>query len=157
VEVLRATPAIVGVLSIVSSLASLPAMRLFGRLNDLWGAHKLTLLTGLIIPLMPVLWIFTSSPWHVVPINIASGILWAGFGMASFNLLLLMSTHETLARYSALFQIAVMLSSAAGAVVGGLVVQTWGFTPIFLLSGLGRLIGMLLFWKLVKAPTVHPV
>jgi predicted MFS family arabinose efflux permease len=142
----------VGILSIVSSLAGLPALRLFGSLNDRWGARKLTLVTGFIIPIVPVLWAFTTTPWHPVSINIAAGILWAGYGLASFNLLLLLSTPQTLPRYTALFQIAVMVSSALGAAAGGVIVQAWGFTAIFVLSGVGRLAGMLVFWKLVKTP-----
>jgi MFS family permease len=154
VEVLKATPAIVGALSIVASLASLPAQRFFGHLNDQMGSKKVTLITGLVIPIMPLLWIFATSAWHIVPIQIFSGILWAGYGLASFNFLLSISTHETRARYSALFQIAVMISAAAGAAVGGLIVQHWGYTAIFILSGAGRLVGMLIFWKRVHAVEV---
>ncbi len=153
VEVLKATPAIVGILSIVSSLAGLPALRIFGGLNDRWGARKVTLVTGFIIPIVPVMWAFTTSPWHPVPINIAAGILWAGYSLASFNLLLMLSTPQTLPRYTALFQIAVMISSALGAAAGGLITQAWGFNAIFVLSGVGRLVGILVFWRMVKTPS----
>ena len=156
VENLNATPAVVGVLSIVSSLAAIPAMRLLGGLNDRWGAYKVTLLTGLLIPLVPVLWIFTRTPWHVVPINIASGILWAGYGLASFNFLLSISKPESLPRYTALFQIAVALSTAIGAAAGGLIVQGWGFPALFLLSGIMRLVGIGVFWRMVKSPKMDP-
>ena len=54
-------PQSVGILSIVSSLAGLPALRFFGSLNDRWGARKVTLLTGFLIPLVPVMWAFTTS------------------------------------------------------------------------------------------------
>lgn len=153
VEVLKATPAIVGMLSIVSSVAGIPALRLFGSLNDRWGARKLTLLTGLLIPPVPVLWMFTTQPWHPAPINILSGVLWAGYGLASFNFLLSLSKAENLSRYTALYQIAVLAATAAGAALGGIIVQQWGFTAIFVLSGIGRLAGILFFWKMVKSPT----
>jgi len=153
VEVLKATPAVVGILSIIASLAGLPALRLFGSLNDRWGAHKLTLFTGFLIPIVPVLWVFTSTPWQPVPIQVISGILWAGFGLASFNLLLLLSTPQTLPRYTALFQMAVMISSAVGSAAGGLIVQAWGFPAIFILSGTLRLVGIIVFWRMVKTPT----
>lgn len=153
VEVLKATPAVVGILSIISSLAGLPALRLFGGLNDRWGAYKLTLFTGFLIPLVPVLWVFTSTPWHPAPIQVLAGALWAGYGLASFNLLLLISTPQTLPRYTALFQMAVMISSAVGSAAGGFIVQAWGFPAIFILSGILRLAGIIVFWKLVKTPT----
>jgi MFS-type transporter involved in bile tolerance (Atg22 family) len=150
VEDLHATAAVVGILSIVSSLAGLPALRFFGGLNDRWGARKVIMITGFLIPLVPVLWAFTTEPWHAVPINIMGGILWAGYGLASFNLLLLLSTQQTLPRYTALFQIAVLIASAAGAAAGGIIVEKWNFDVIFILSGVGRLVGMIVFWKFVK-------
>jgi MFS family permease len=151
VENLNATPTVVGVLSIVASLSAIPAMRLLGSLNDRWGSYKVTLMTGLLIPLVPVLWIFTRNPWHVVPINIVSGILWAGYGLAIFNFLLSISKPELLPRYTALFQIAVALSAAVGAAAGGFIVQAWGFPALFLLSGVMRLVGIVVFWRLVKS------
>lgn len=146
---LGATAAIVGLLNIVSSIASLPAQRFFGQLNDRLGARRVMIICGLLIPIMPVSWIFTSSPWHIVPINIGSGILWAGFNLASFNFLLSISTPENRARYSALFQIVVMLTSAIGAALGGFMVTHWGYNIVFILSGAGRFAAILLFWKLV--------
>jgi len=151
VEILHATPAIVGGLAIVSSLASLPAQRYFGALNDRWGSRKVTLLCGFLIPLMPVCWAFVTSAWHIIPINIVSGILWAGYSLASFNFLLSISTPENRARYTALLQISVMVATAAGAAVGGFIVQHWGFVAIFVISGVGRFIGNLIFWRKVKA------
>ncbi len=150
VENLHATPAEVGILSIISSLAGIPAVRFFGGLNDRWGAYKVTLLTGLLIPLVPVLWIFTRVPWHVAPINITSGILWAGYGLASFNFLLSISKAETLPRFTALFQISVAVATAAGAALGGIIVQHLGFPAIFLTSGLLRLVGIFVFWRMVR-------
>lgn len=154
VEQLKATPAIVGILSIVSSLAGLPALRLFGNLNDRLGAYRVTLLSGLLIPFAPILWIFTRSPWHPLPINIFSGFLWAGYNLASFNLLLAITPPELRPRYSALYQISVMVSAAAGAAIGGGIVQQWGFPAIFLLSGIGRMISLFVFWRTVKPPVI---
>jgi predicted MFS family arabinose efflux permease len=152
VEELNATPVIVGILSIVSSLAGLPALRLFGRLNDRLGAHRTLLLSGLLIPLVPVLWIFTRSAWHPLPINLLAGFLWAGYSLASFNLLLSLCAPELRARYSALFQLTVMISAAVGAAAGGFIVQAWGFPAIFILSGIGRVIGLVVFWRTVRPP-----
>lgn len=152
VEELNATPVIVGILSIVSSLAGLPALRLFGRLNDRLGAHRTLLLSGLLIPLVPVLWIFTRSAWHPLPINLLAGFLWAGYSLASFNLLLSLCSPELRARYSALFQLTVMISAAVGAAAGGFIVQAWGFPAIFILSGIGRAVALVIFWRTVRPP-----
>ena len=150
VEVLKATPEIVGVLNIIASLAGLPALRFFGWLNDQWGARKVMLLTHFLIPIVPVLWIYTYQPWDPWFVQILSGAFWAGQGLAAFNFLLDISPAEGRPRYVALFQISVALSLAVGAALGGVVVETFGFATIFLVSGIGRLIGAILLWRFVR-------
>jgi MFS family permease len=153
VEELKSTAAIVGVLGIVSSLAGLPALRFFGGLNDRWGSRRVLLLVSLLIPFLPPLWIFMRGPWDPLIIQVLSGILWAGQGLASFNFLLEIAPAEGRARYSALFQIAVMLALALGAAAGGVLVETLGYQAIFIASGIGRMAGALLMWRLVRP---HP-
>jgi predicted MFS family arabinose efflux permease len=123
-------------------------------LVDLWGAHRLQLVSGLLIPILPVLWVFTRSPWHVIPINILSGVLWGAYGLASFNLLLELTPQEGRARYSAMYQLLVTLALAAGAVVGGWMVTQWGYTAIFITSAIGRLAAALLFARFVRRPAI---
>ncbi|WP_041454791.1 MFS transporter [Anaerolinea thermophila] len=155
VEVLNSTAAIIGIQSIIASVAGLPAQRLFGALNDRWGARKVLLLTGFLIPFMPFVWLFVRSPWHPTPINIWAGFMWAGYNLATFNFLLALSTPQTRARYSALYQIAVTLSLAAGSAFGGFLVQHVGYPAIFISSGLGRFLSVFLLWRFVKAPEEH--
>lgn len=133
----------------VSTLSALPGQRLFGVLADRWGPRRVQLITGLLIPLMPWAWAMTRSPWHVVPIELGAGFLWAGYNLASFNLLLLLTPEDRRSRYTALYQIVVMAALAGGAALGGGVASRWGYTTIFVLSGLGRLSAALLFARFV--------
>ena len=48
---------------ILSSLAGLPVLPLFGRLNDRWGSRKLAIILGFFIPVMPLCWPLVSGPW----------------------------------------------------------------------------------------------
>ena len=59
------------------------------------------------------------------------------------------------ARYSALYAMTLMISAAAGSAVGGLIVQHIGYIAIFVVSGVGRILGNVLLWRLVKAPPEH--
>jgi MFS family permease len=145
VESLRATPDVVGVLSTISTLTALPGQRLFGPMADRWGAQRVQLVTGLIIPLLPWGWALTRSPWHVVPIHVAGGFLWAGYNLANFNMLLTITPENLRPRYTALYQIVVMAALAIGAAVGGVIVEQWGYHTLFILSGIGRLAAALLF------------
>jgi MFS family permease len=145
VESLSATPAVVGILSTVSTLTALPGQRLFGSMADRWGARRVQLVTGLIIPLLPLGWALTRSVWHTVPIHIVGGFLWAGYNLANFNLLLAMTPEGLRPRYTALYQVVVMGGLAAGSAIGGIVIEQWGYHLVFILSGIGRFAAALIF------------
>ncbi len=151
VEGLGAAASMVGLLSVVSGLAALPGQRLFGILADRWGPRRVQLLAGLLIPILPLCWLLVRSPWHVVPIDMAGGFLWAGYNLAAFNFLLTLMPEERRARFSALHQVLVTVAQAGGAALGGVVAETWGYKTIFVISGIGRLLAALLF-----ARFVHP-
>ena len=145
VESLEATPDVVGILSTVSTLTALPGQRLFGTMSDRWGARRVLIATGFIIPLLPLAWALTRSVWHTVPIHIVGGFLWAGYNLASFNLLLTMTPEDLRPRYTALYQLVVMVSLAIGPVLGGVIIERWGYYAVFILSGIGRFASVLVF------------
>jgi len=153
---LKASAAMVGITAITSTVSSLLVQRRLGRLADRWGAHRLQLISGLLIPILPLAWAFIRAPWHVILINIVSGALWGAYGLASFNLLLELTPQEGRARYSAMYQIFVTLALAAGAAVGGWMVTQWGYSAIFVISGIGRLVAALLFAYFVRKPVSIP-
>jgi MFS family permease len=153
VQVLGATPDVVGFLSIVAPLSALPAQRLFGKLADRWGPRRVQYLTGFLIPLLPWAWVLTRSPWHAAPINLAGGFLWAGYNLASFNMLLVLTPEDLRPRYTALYQIVVTLAVSGGAALGSAIfelvntayAETWAYRVNFVTSGIGRLAAALLF------------
>ena len=151
VEALQSSPVFVGIASIVSSLAGMFAQKKSGELADRWGPRRVQLISGLLIPIMPIFWVFIRQPWQTLPVNIAAGVLWAAYSLSSFNLLLVLTPAEQRARYSAIYQVIVTLSLAAGAAVGGLMVTHWGYPAIFISSGAGRLAAALLFALFVPA------
>ena len=153
---LKASAAMVGITAITSTVSSLLVQRRLGRLADRWGAHRLQLISGLLIPILPLAWAFIRAPWHVILINIVSGALWGAYGLASFNLLLELTPQEGRARYSAMYQIFVTLALAAGAAVGSWMVTQWGYTAIFVTSAIGRLVAALLFAYFVRKPVSLP-
>ncbi|MGB7539545.1 MAG: MFS transporter [Anaerolineales bacterium] len=140
----------VGILTAATSLASLPALWFFGPLADRWGPRRIILITSLLIPILPLAWIFVPSPWYVLGINLASGVLWSGFSMCVLNLLLQIAPRSERARFSAVHQIVVAVSLALGAAFGGWVVTAFGYKAVFAISGIGRFIAALIFARFVK-------
>jgi MFS family permease len=156
VKDLGATASIIGVVAVVGKITSMPAQRYFGPLVDRWGARRLIRLMAFFIPILPFSWYFVQAPWQAIPINALGGILWAGMNLASFNLLLDISPQEQRARYSAMYQIAVALSAAIGAFLGGFIADHWGIRFVFLLSALGRFFSANVFAKFVHQPPSKP-
>ena len=152
---LHADATMIALTTISSTLASILAQRKSGDLNDRWGARRLTVVCGLLIPVVPLMWVFATAAWHVILINLVSGMLWAGYSLASFNYLLIVTPDDRRARFSALFQIVVMVSLAVGAALGSLIVTRWGYFTVFSASAAGRMLAALLFvWLLSrKKPT----
>lgn len=151
VQDMNASNAIIGLTSIASTVAAMLVQRKIGQVNDRWGSHRLQVVAGLLIPFVPMLWVFVTSAWHAIPLNILGGALWGAFNLASFNYLLQMTPGEKRARYSAIFQMTVTLSLAAGAALGSLLITNFGYQTIFLVSGVGRLLAALLFARFSHA------
>jgi MFS family permease len=156
VKNLQATPTMVAILATTASLSGLLSQTTFGALADRWGPRRVQLITGLLIPILPVSWVFVREPWQIIPLNLLSGSLWAGYTLASFNLLLLLTPEDLRARYTAIYQLLVSLSLAIGAAIGSLLVTQWGFDAVFIASGLGRLLAAFLFARYVPAPSPAP-
>lgn len=149
---LKTTASLIGIIAVVGKIAALPSQRIFGLLADRWGPRKLMWLTTIMIPLLPISWYFVQASWQAIPINIVGGVLWAGYNLASFNMLLEIAPADQRARYSALYQIAITISTAAGAALGGVIAETWGIRLAFLASGIGRTLAAGLFTMKVQQP-----
>ncbi|MGD0877396.1 MAG: MFS transporter [Anaerolineales bacterium] len=153
VENLKFTASMVGIVSIVSSITGLLIQRRIGRLSDRWGPRKLQMIFMFLIPILPFAWLFVTKYWHVILLNSISGVLWAAFNLVSFNFLLSLTPDAQRARFSAFYQILVMLALAGGAAVGAWVVTAWGYQAIFLCSAIGRVAAAFLFIRFVPPVT----
>lgn len=151
VQNLKFSASMVGITSIVTTIASLLIQRQVGRFSDRLGPRKVQIICMFLIPILPFAWLFITRLWQIVLLNSFGGVLWGAFNLVSFNFLLSLTPDAQRARYSAIFQILVMLALAAGAAIGAWVVTQWGYRAIFLISAIGRLISGFLFLRFVSA------
>jgi MFS family permease len=145
---LNASATAVGVLASVSSLTALFGQRYFSSVIDRRGAYWVQGITSLFIPLAPWAWMLVTAPWQVGIINAFVGFAWAGYNLANFNLLLELTPSDHRARAVALYQLAVFSSAVAGPLLGGFLADRLGYQFIFMLSGIGRYTGAILFFWL---------
>ena len=149
---LGASVGLVGLFTSLSSLAALGGQLVFGKVLDRRGAVFLQLATGFPIALLPVMWVFYTDPWQVGINNVFGGFLWAGFNLANCNLLLQVTPNVGRARAVALYQTGVFASAFLGPLLGGYLADAVSFELIFVLSGIGRALGMVIFLALTWWP-----
>lgn len=142
---LGGTETTVGVVTAISALTGLVGQVIFGRVVDRKGSTWVFLATGFAITLLPMAWAFYNDTTDVAINNIFGGFLWAGFNLATFNLLLLLTPDDQRPRATALFQFAVFGGSVIGPLVGGYIADAVSYPAVFLTSGVGRLTAMILF------------
>ncbi|MCA9994405.1 MAG: MFS transporter [Anaerolineales bacterium] len=155
VNKLGATATTIGILASVSSLSALAGQQVFGRLLDEKGALWVQQVCGFIIPILPLTWLIVTAPWQVGVFNLLGGFVWAGYNLSNFNLLLQLTPDEQRPRAVALFQTAVFGGAVLGPLLGGYLADVISFKFIFGLSGVGRLLGMILFTWLTAHTLRH--
>ncbi|MFZ5863653.1 MAG: MFS transporter [Nitrospirota bacterium] len=78
-EFMLATAAVV-----VAQFLTLPW---WGRVCDRFGNRRVLTVTGLLLPVIPVFWLFTTSVSGIVAVQMFAGASWAGFALAMGNFL----------------------------------------------------------------------
>lgn len=151
-----ATQAVV-VMSQVGTLA------LWGRLSDRLGNRFVLAVTGLLIPVAPVLWLATTHVGAILLIQLLNGFAWAGFNLSAGNFVYDSVPRERRSLYNALHNVLTAFALVAGAGLGGFLethvpatIHVFGLSLgnsllwVFLVSGLARLNTALAFIPLLR-------
>ena len=143
-------------ITMVPTLATLATLGSWGRHTDRVGSIKVLQLTSLMIPLLPILWIFSDEKWYLVLIQALSGFAWAGFNLAASNFIYDAVSEEKRVRCISYFNLINGLGTFAGALLGGYLATRlpalYGsvFFSVFLLSGICRMLARVLLLPSLK-------
>lgn len=115
----------------------------WGRLCDQFGTKKILVLTGFAMPVVPLLWLLGDKIWYIILVQIYSGIVWAGFEIASFNFMFDMTDREHRLTYISYYNVINGIGMFLGGIVGGLLVRynhvfDSKYLLVFLVSGILR-------------------
>lgn len=152
VNVLNFSAATIGLLNVISTFATLLTSKRVGSLADRMSNRKLQLISMILIPLLPFAWLFVTAAWQVAVINTFSGVFWGVFNLVSFNLLLASVPSDQVPRYSAVYQVVVLISIALGSAVGSAIIELWGFTAVLIGSTVMRVVAAVIFARFVHEP-----
>ncbi|HLG24612.1 MAG TPA: MFS transporter, partial [Candidatus Nanoarchaeia archaeon] len=149
-------------------VASFLAMGYWGKTIDSKGTKHVLYITGLLTPLIPLLWLISGNFYFLLIAEAFAGFAWAGFNLSSSNFIFDAVKPENRIRCSAYFKFFESMSIFLGAALGGLIVSNkpsiilMAAIPfVFLLSGILRLFVSLVLLstlkeaRLIEVPVTH--
>lgn len=153
----------------IASIATQFAMLHFwGRFSDRFGNHLVMVVSSVIIPLLPLLWLVSPDFHYLLLVQVVSGFAWSGFSLSTANYLYDIRPHHTnFALYAAIQAGTTALLVFAGAVLGGYAAShaetylssvwdppSWLFA-VFLASSILRMLVAAAFIPRLKEPHVR--
>lgn len=129
----------------------------WGKLCDQFGTRKVMVLSGLLMPLCPILWLFQGPLWYYILVQIYAGIVWGGWEISVFNIAFDLTDREHRVTHLAYYSILNGTAIFIGGLLGAYLMDNLGirYTTIFFISGILRYI---VFFSLVrKIHEVRPV
>jgi len=148
---LHGTPTQIGLLAAAYSVGNILGQRLWGRLNDRRGAAWVMRVTGLLIPVVPVMWSTAPGPWWLLPVELTSGFMWSGYLLANFNLLLGLAPESQRERFVAIYQTVVFGAAFVGPLIGAVLADTITIPHLMWISAAGRMVAALVFLGTFRA------
>ncbi|MBI1935929.1 MFS transporter [Candidatus Woesearchaeota archaeon] len=134
------------ILAAAELIASFIAMGIWGRIIDEKGTKHVLYMTGMMAPLIPVLWLFSGNFYYLILVEFFSGLSWAGFNLSASNFIFDAVKPENRVRCIAYHKFFEGSAIFIGALLGGYLINTipsWIFISsipfVFLISGILRL------------------
>jgi len=144
-----------GALAIVTKIISYKYM---GRLADKYGDKSVLLLSVGGVALVPLMYMFITPSiiWLIIPVQILSGLMWAGADITTFTSFLNYTDPKKRAVQTAEFNIIVSISMMIGPIVGGLIADKGAFILtgiplVFAIATIMRALAVGLFAQLPEA------
>lgn len=122
---------LVNISAIVFTFLFLPVL---GKFADRYGNRELLKIGGILIPFLPLLWLFSGNPWYLafVP-QLLSGLGWTSFNLASSNFIYDAVTPQRRGICITYFNAFVSAGTFLGATVGGVIAT---YVPITFMNNL---------------------
>ena len=131
--------------NIIASLTTILFLPLLGKFSDKYGNRELLRFGSALTPLIPILWLVSSSHWYIILVpQLISGLGWGAFNFAASNFIYDQVTPQRRGICVAYFNVIVGIGIFIGASLGGLLTQYLHLSFmntllfIFLVSGILR-------------------
>jgi MFS transporter, DHA1 family, multidrug resistance protein len=122
---------------------------IWGKLSDRYGRKIMLLRSGFGMALVMTLMGFATTPWHLLALRMVNGII-SGFSPAAVSLVSASTPKERMGFAMGTLQSGGTAGVILGPLIGGLMADTFGFRPIFYITGSLMFIASVLSWIMVK-------
>lgn len=143
-------------LAAASAISSFLAMLFWGKYVDRIGSRNVLVFCGFFIPIVPLVWVFSTNPWVLVYVEAFSGIMWAGFNLSVSTYLFDITDRAERTRKVAVYTLFIQLAVFIGAMIGTLLLSMFdktnpvAYKTVFLVSAVLRLLFILIFFKSLR-------
>lgn len=129
----------------------------WGKFSDRYGNRLVIVLSGIFIPLVPFLWMVSTSKIYILLVpSLIGGIFWGAFNLSMFNFIYDSVNSDHRAICATYYNFFAGLGIFIGSIIGGMIAKfiTIEFTNIFILiffiSGVSRAIISIIFLPQIK-------
>lgn len=151
--------------SAATVLAQFLTLNIWGRLGDQFGNKSVLTVTGLLLPMIPLFWLFTTNFYLIMAIQMFGGLAWAGFSLSMgnfvFDTVSPPKRAQCVAIYNSANAIGIFLGASFGGFLSGLLQKEFSLGGIhfsfasnlsllFLFSAIFRLIVSLKFLPTIR-------
>ena len=133
------------IITMAGSFFALTIIEFWGKLADRFGNYKVIIISSLLIPLIPILWILNKSPIYLILIpSVIGGVFWAGFHLAAGNFIYDNVRQEKRGVAVSYYNMLLGLGTFLGAGLGAILIKYLNTTfiepiiLIFIISGILR-------------------
>lgn len=95
------------------------ALQRWGRISDIFGNRVILKICGLLIPLLPFLWLISENFYYLLVVQAFGGFIWAGFTLSASNYLYDLIPQNKRATWMAAHNVLAGTGVFFGALLGG--------------------------------------
>jgi len=154
--------AIFAIATALTHISKILVFKHVGKLSDKFGDKPVLLLSCFGTAIVPLLFLLISPEriWLLFPVQILTGIVWAGYDVTIFNMFLDVTTPDKRAVQTATYSIVTSIPLAVGPVLGGfiadnLVLGLAGIPLVFAISAVFRALAPVLLLKIPERRITH--
>ena len=146
-------------MNVVNLLVALIVFPIVGKFGDKYGNVRLMRLGAIIVPTLPIMWVFTNTALGVaLGPQVWGGIGWTAFNLATSNFIYDSVPSQKRGAYAAYYTLVVGIGQTMGGLLGSTIITLFpptmlgalAFQIIFFLSGVVRAVFVVIYLPRIK-------